>query len=233
MFITTQSHDRLGWPSVRAVRQKEADGFAREDSPAQKLLAPWEIAELARDQDLPRRNLRIRVRAALREWLGEVSGIIAAKIALKRLPSGRLELDETPARWTFSVSTRGDLGLIALGRAEDGEVGVDVESNADSAVAALSAPAFTAAERAKLDTLPSSARTAAALRLWVRKEAVAKALGLGVAAFDAGLDLSALNLAENHDGKTIQFCGRAVRVRDISVAEGYTAAVAVAAPKRI
>jgi 4'-phosphopantetheinyl transferase len=211
---------------IRVVQRSNADPRA-----AAELLTVAERDDFARDRILPRRELRLIARAALREWLGVVLNQAASAVPLVRLPSGRLELTTPPGGWSFSVATRGDVALLALGQAEAGTVGVDIES-LDGEIAAdmLDAPAIIERERHQLDALPHPARARAALRLWVRKEAVAKALGIGVAAFDAGLDLSTLAMEETPHWQSFTTLGRTGRVRDLTVPVGYAAALAVVAP---
>ena len=224
-IITTETQDVGHDIGLRIVRRGDA-----ELSQVEGLLTQAERDYFARDQIAPRRELRQLTRAALREWLGELLHLRANTVPLAALPSGRLELMPPASGWSFSVSTRGDLGLVVLGRADTGSLGVDVEKTASAEMAAsLATPAIMEQERNQRDALPPAERSVAALRQWVRKEAVAKALGLGVGAFDAGLDLSRLPLSENPDWQSIVALRRACAVRDLAVAEGYIAAVALAA----
>jgi len=120
----------------------------------------------------------------------------ASHVALRRLLASRLGIAE-PRRvalflaagvkprlsvplssLTFSLSRSADIAAVALG---DGvEVGIDVE--ADHPVFRsrdLHDAISTAAERAALDDLAGRDRASALQRLWVRKEAIVKALGIG------------------------------------------------------
>jgi 4'-phosphopantetheinyl transferase len=222
-MVITKTTDLGGGCGFRVVRRGEA-GLAQ----AEALLTRAERDYFARDQIGPRRKLRLMARAALREWLGEILNLRAESVPLTTLPSGRLELMPPASGWSFSVSTRGDVGFIAVGRADAGSLGVDVEKNDSAEMAAsLAAPAITEREHRQLDALPPSERTVAALRWWVRKEAVAKALGLGVGAFDAGLDLSALSLTENPDWQNVVALRHDGQVRDLAAPEGYVAAMAI------
>jgi 4'-phosphopantetheinyl transferase len=201
---------------------------ARDANPAPICLTPSEIAYFAPERDPARRLLRTRVRSALRVWLGERLGLLALQVPLQTASMGRLELGSPYQDWSVSVSTRRELGLIAVNEPGQGVVGVDIEW-LDPAFdfSALGAPGLTPAERAALETTPAPTRLAAFFRLWTRKEAVAKALSLGVAAFDAGLDLSALSPAESSHWQTLHLLGHSCRVRDLPVSPGYVAALAI------
>jgi len=71
-------------------------------------------------------------------------------------------------------------GLVAVAVAQRHPVGVDVEQ-VTPRVAGIVEPALTAAEHAVLRTLPADRQADAATRYWVRKEAVLKATGDGLA----------------------------------------------------
>jgi 4'-phosphopantetheinyl transferase len=225
-IITTETQDVGHGISIRFVRPGGAELWQVEE-----LLTQADRDYFTRDQIGPRRELRMLTRAALREWLGAVLNMSVASVPLTTLPSGRLELTPPASVWSFSVSTRGDLGLVALGPANIGSLGVDVEKNASAEMAvSLGAPAISELERRQRDALPPAERPVAALRQWVRKEAVAKALGLGVAAFDAGLDLSALSLVDNPGWQYVVTLGRPCHVRDLAAPAGHVAALAIAEP---
>jgi 4'-phosphopantetheinyl transferase len=89
----------------------------------------------------------------------------------------------------FNLTHSGDLALIAL--SPDREVGVDVEQwrivpDYDS----IAARFFSPAEQEMLRGLPPPARARAFLIGWTRKEAVMKALGLGVAQSPESIEVS-------------------------------------------
>ena len=77
----------------------------------------------------------------------------------------------------YSVSHSGDWCLIAVGRAR---VGVDIEQVGSLAdVTPLVASTLNGFERVEFDAAPDAARVAWFYRVWARKEAAAKAVGLG------------------------------------------------------
>ena len=80
----------------------------------------------------------------------------------------------------FSVSRSADVALVAVSRR--GDVGVDVERiRGDVDHIGLADRFFTAAEAEMLRSVPGPDRVAAFFELWVRKEAVVKASGDGLA----------------------------------------------------
>lgn len=119
-------------------------------------------------------------RAALRDVLGAALVIAPKDIAIVVDESGRPSLD--PAHRTsldFNVSHAGDHALIAW--AATGRVGVDIEScNCTTDWRALTREVCAVAEAAYLDGLPLAARADAFMRVWSAKEALLKALGIGI-----------------------------------------------------
>lgn len=88
----------------------------------------------------------------------------------------------------LSVAHAGDHVAVAIGAC--GPVGVDVEPRTAAVDAAALAAALTPAERRALGDLPRARRPATLLRQWVRKEAVLKAAGVGLAVDPAVLDVT-------------------------------------------
>lgn len=85
----------------------------------------------------------------------------------------------------FNLSHAGPNALFAVD--EDAAVGVDVECNDPAAQLEWFDIALSSRERLSLD--PERIDPAALLRLWVRKEAVAKAVGRGLSLTPGSLDL--------------------------------------------
>jgi 4'-phosphopantetheinyl transferase len=145
-------------------------------------------------------------RAALRSVLGEALDQAPAALTFATGPHGKPELPGSPLR--FNLSHSGDRALIAL--AHEVEVGVDVErTNRRSTAVERS---LTEGERAGL---PDDAdRHVELLRIWCRKEALAKAIGGGLGWAPEDFDTSA------PAGHTL---------RDLEPGDGYVGALAVAA----
>jgi 4'-phosphopantetheinyl transferase len=69
-------------------------------------------------------------------------------------------------------------------------VGVDIQAKSSAGFNGFQRVAMTAWEREKLGDVPRTLRPEFQTRLWVRKEAVLKALGIGLAMDPATLDVS-------------------------------------------
>lgn len=132
---------------------------------------PADAADAARAAAFVRPTDRARFlacRAALRR--------LAPGLAVETDPGGRPRLSGGPA---VSLAHTGRHGLIALSRA--GPVGVDIEPvRRDLPLDALAAEALAPDELAAWCRLPPADRPAAFAAAWTAKEAVLKALGLGL-----------------------------------------------------
>jgi 4'-phosphopantetheinyl transferase len=144
----------------------------------------------------------LAARGALRRALGERLDVAPAALTFATGPHGKPELRGAPVR--FNVSHAGDLALIALAGVE---VGVDVE-RLDRASRAVER-ALTDGERA---VLAPDDRHAHLLRVWCRKEALAKAMGTGLGWAPERFDTSA---------------PAGYWLTDVGVRPGYVAALAV------
>ncbi|MGW0576022.1 4'-phosphopantetheinyl transferase family protein [Streptomyces sp. NPDC002920] len=133
----------------------------------------------------PAERGRFLVGVALsRVLLAERLGVPPAGVPLRRVcphcggPHGKPRL-AVPSPYGFSVTHSGELIGVAL--CEGAEVGLDVEdADAPLDVEAAARTALSAAELAALHSRPPAERRAAFLRTWTRKEAVLKALGVGL-----------------------------------------------------
>ena len=103
-------------------------------------------------------------------------------------PHGKPELSWPAAPLRLSISHSGDWCVVAVARAV--EVGVDVEQIALRG-SELPVRALSSTERAIVDDIAPTDRTAAFIRYWTRKEALLKATGDGLAVDPARITLSA------------------------------------------
>jgi 4'-phosphopantetheinyl transferase len=120
---------------------------------------------------------RARLRELLAERLGALPGSIDFAYGAHGKPAlaGRL----ASSGWHFNLSRRDDLALYAFSRG--GEVGVDVEAvHALPEADELAARAFSPEENASYLKASADQRSLAFFRCWTRKEALAKALGVGL-----------------------------------------------------
>ena len=119
----------------------------------------------------------IVARAALRRILSNTLGEPFGAIALVTSPTGNPQLTSRSPQ--FNLAHSGSVVLIAI--ADEAAVGVDVERVRDLAARDEIASRFMhAGERAEIARLTGAQAELAFFRCWTRKEAVAKALGLGL-----------------------------------------------------
>ncbi|WP_051324868.1 4'-phosphopantetheinyl transferase family protein [Candidatus Solirubrobacter pratensis] len=142
-------------------------------------------------------------RAALRMLLGVRLGVAPRDVAFRHGPDGKPEVDGGPR---FNLSHAGAVALVAL--ADGREVGIDVERTDRRSHAILRA--LTGNEREALGEEPDHL---ALLRVWCRKEALAKATGGGLRWAPERFD-------------TLAPGGYALA--DLDAGRGYVAALAVA-----
>ena len=121
-------------------------------------------------------------RASLRRLLGERLNVAPSAIPLSHRARGKPALSPPFDRsgLEFNLSHCDDLVLFALSSC--GEIGIDVEAlritpEADRIVATC----FSPGEYEAYSTLPATRRSLAFLTWWTRKEALAKAVGDGLA----------------------------------------------------
>jgi 4'-phosphopantetheinyl transferase len=141
------------------------------DAPAPAVLSRDELSRAERYARAEHGRRWAAARAALRVLLGERLGLAPEAVAFAHGPHGKPHLPGAPLR--FNLSHAGAVALVAL--AHGREVGVDVE-RADRRSRAVER-ALTAGERAGLG---AGDRHLELLRIWCRKEALAKATGGGL-----------------------------------------------------
>jgi len=146
----------------------------------------------------------IVARAALRTALGARLGVPAAEVEFAEGPHGKPELPGMRLR--FNLSHSGERAVIAM--ADGVEVGIDVERTARSSRAVERT--LTDGERA---ALPAGDRHVELLRVWCRKEALAKAIGGGLGWAPENFDTS---------------CPDGFALIDLELDAGYVGALAVA-----
>jgi len=148
------------------------------------LLTDCERARSARYKIEHVRRQFIGARAQLRIILGRYLGLEPRAVGLTHEQSGKPILDPTTGSdLKFNVSHSESLAVYAVTR--HGRIGVDVEQprfipNLEGLVERF----FSERERQAFFALPEGDRPAAFFCAWTRKEAVLKAVGLGVQAVD-------------------------------------------------
>lgn len=145
---------------------------------APELLSPEERARADAAVRPELRRRRICARSALRRILGAYLAVDPATVAIVTGEHGKPRLAQGPA---FNLSHTEDLMLVAV--ADRGEVGVDVElrGRLDKTWRNFARRSFSPGEMRQLEAAPLTMQAEAALRVWVRKEAYAKARGAGFA----------------------------------------------------
>lgn len=226
-FLPPSNRLALGDEAAHVWRIELAREGERADELA-TLLADDERARAARFRFDRHRRHYIVGRATLRRILALYLKIEPSKVAFSYGPQGKPELpDLSGPRLNFNLSHSGDLGLCAVAR---WPVGIDLERlrdvpDADLIAARFFTPAEVALQRAAAD------RDAAFLRHWTHKEAVIKAVGVGLSVPLDSFDVSSpgrkpVVLAGSGDGCT------AWHVVDFEPATGYVAAIALAREPR-
>ena len=109
----------------------------------------------------------------LREVLGRATLTPAAHVQIRTGEFGKPSVDGVE----FSLSHTGSVVLIGLG---DLPLGVDVEKIPEGRTAGQVGSGFHPQETEELLDLPADARPEAFARVWVRKEALLKAIGTGL-----------------------------------------------------
>ena len=138
------------------------------------------VARFLRQEDAIR---YAATRVALRHALGARVGLAAFELQFERDPAGRPRLAPTKgtdaATPDFNVSHSGRHALIAL--AARRRVGVDIEARcADLDWQTLATAVLTLHEEAHVATLPADLRADAFYDAWTAKEALLKAIGVGI-----------------------------------------------------
>lgn len=186
--------------------------------PGAGLLSPAERARAAR---FVRPADAVAYRAAhagLREILGAITGQAPAALAFEISAQGKPLLPGGPA---FNLSHSGGWAALAVAPVA---VGVDIEAERP-VEPEVATRFFSAAEQAALAPLAGAAWRQAFFRIWTRKEAFVKALGLGLShpldSFDVTADAGA-RLTRHAAGNPADWA-----LIDLPLGPGWAGAVAV------
>jgi len=169
----------------------------------------------------------VAARGTLREILGRYLDREPAALRFAYGAHGKPALAETSTGLRFNLAHSGDAALFAVRWERD--IGVDLEpARTDLDLGELAAIVLTPGERALLAAAPPDRRHELFAALWTRKEALAKATGLGLALpFDRVAAAPLGDLADwiEPDGP---FLGdRRWSLRSLDVGPGFAAALAV------
>jgi 4'-phosphopantetheinyl transferase len=158
--------------------------FVRLDRPAAQvaeLAGLLDAAERDRAGRLagPQRRRFVVAHGVLRVLVGRATGLAPRAVRWRFGPLGKPEPEVSGAALHVNLSTSADLALIGISRT--GPIGVDVERvRPEAPVVRWATRFFPPADRAAVLAVPPARATAVYFALWVRKEAWAKAQGLGV-----------------------------------------------------
>lgn len=149
--------------------------------------AEREHATRLRTAELRRRYV-VR-RAARRHIVAAYLGLPPAEVTFRHGPNGKPEPAEADG-WHLSCSHRADLGVVGI--CAGAPLGVDIEAVHEPADLDVAQVMLSPAEHAEFRELPQAQRSIALLTAWTRKEAVVKALGVGLSlplsTFDVPVD---------------------------------------------
>lgn len=168
-----------------------------------------------------------RARAALRHLLAQRTGVDAAAIELVTGRYGKPELAGGACQ--FNLSHSGQRALIGLTSGDP--IGVDLEMAAGGSpdLADLIEMVCHPDERAHMARLPEEGRAALFYRLWTRKEAYCKALGVGLAlpfnGLRVGIGEGEVAQVQDVQGETPWF------VHPVPAIGGYAASLCVRQPQ--
>ncbi len=161
-------------------------------------------------------------RAALRRLLAERVGVPAGSLRFETGPRGKPALVYPRAGLHFSTSSREGDAIIAIA---DVEVGVDLEPvRPVPELEAIMAAHFGPLEHRALVGLTGASRDRAFLQCWTRKEALVKAIGVGL-----DLALPSLETGDGRDDpRLVQWDGRTWVLRNVDLGSSLVCALAVA-----
>jgi 4'-phosphopantetheinyl transferase len=195
-------------------------------------LSPDERQRAERIRGRKPRNYWIRARATLRLLLANYCGLPADELRFSCNDWGKPAIANPSISPYphFNYSHAGSMALLAISTA--GPVGVDMERLEPlSEMDTITRRYFSTSEQVAIASYPKSQRILSFYRVWTRKEAYVKALGIGLSGNLAGFDVSP---APTGNGLLLAVNGNAQAANewmlaDIQIGGDYVAAVAVRA----
>jgi 4'-phosphopantetheinyl transferase len=153
-----------------------------ERTACEAVLSAPERERAGRIRDASARDHFVLAHALARTALARAAAVDPGRIALRIGPRGKPEIDAPPEARPFRFNLSHTDGLAACAIARSAAVGVDVEAR-DRSVdpLPLAARFFAPAETAVLRALGDEPRRQRFLAVWTLKEALLKAIGVGIA----------------------------------------------------
>lgn len=206
------------------------DVSAQQITAALAFLSPDERARAATFRNEQAKRNYIVAHAALRRILANHLSLDPAAIPFSTGSYGKPALTATAqGQWEFNLTHSRDLALVAVARGA--EVGVDVEPVRPMPDAVpIAERFFSKTESEALRALPETEQSGAFFRLWTRKEALAKATGMGIANSLARFEVTWGEVAEVRAIEGNARLARAWTLHAFEPVPGYVAAVAVRSP---
>jgi 4'-phosphopantetheinyl transferase len=163
------------------VWRVELDGSIERRTALERLLSADEHARRGRFRFERDAGRWAQARGALRVVLALYTGLAAGDIVFDYGPFGKPALSAPGAELSFNVTHTGPVALVAVGGGR-AMIGIDAEIvHYDVEWAALSRRFFAPAEADDLRCVPDSQQLGAFFACWTRKEALVKAMGVGLA----------------------------------------------------
>jgi len=203
----------------------------------QVFLSPWfvqknDLMTLLNEQELQRahrfkfdihRDRFIVARAFLRKILSLYTDIPPEKIEFNYGKRGKPWLAENPLDLQFNISHSDDVAVYGI--SQTAEIGIDVEKFSDKYEEAVAKRFFSPQEYLELSELVPEQRARAFYQIWVKKEAIIKALGEGLYA-----PLADFSIHWNQQNEKILMAPFEIYVQSIDISAAFSAAVAVTGP---
>lgn len=188
----------------------------------EKTLSDQEIERACRFCFQTDRDRAVVARGGLRWILSSYCGKDPKKIALRTGLNGKPSLFDLTSRIEFNVTHSGDCAAIAI--TKQAQCGVDIElQRPNVSYKDIAERFFCAREVEWLRQIESGF-----MRLWTMKEAISKAVGLGLA-----IPLNEIDVVDVAEGRTsrilLQTSGlesQLLWLKELSLLKGYTASVA-------
>lgn len=198
---------------------QEAELYRRLSSDEQRAIGQI-VAPQARRQSIVARGM-------LRQLLARLSGVSDAEITIVTAKTGKPRCESLPTgNVHFNISHRDGLALLAISLGS--EVGVDVERVCDRIdIHAVAEVVFTPGERDELLAAPKELQRQVFFQFWTRKEALLKAIGVGLIAEPNQFDV------RSHDRPVVpaEFCAAVNssqtpwRIQQLDLPPGYVGAL--------